>query len=58
MLPVLTHATALSVLPSGAARVAVALILGLGTGALVGSTTRGVRERVPRVRGAALGGAA
>jgi hypothetical protein len=58
MLPVLTHATALSVLPSGVARVAVALILGLGVGALVGSTTHGVRERVPRVRGAALGGVA
>jgi hypothetical protein len=58
MLPVLTHATALSVLPSGVARVAVALIFGLGVGALVGSTTHGVRERVPRVRGAALGGVA
>ena len=58
MLPVLTHATALSLLPSSAARVAVLLILGLGTGALVGSTTRGVRERVPRVRGAAVGGVA
>jgi len=58
MLPVLTHATALSVLPSAVARVAVMLILGLGTGALVGSTTRGVRERVPAVRGAALGGMA
>ena len=58
MLPVLTHATALSVLPSGAARVAVLLVLGLGVGALVGSTTRGVRQRVPGVRGAALGGVA
>ncbi len=58
MLPVLTHSTALSVLPSGAARVAVALILGLGIGALVGSAVQGLRERVPRVRGAAVGGVA
>ncbi len=58
MLPVLTHSTALSVLPSGVARVAVALILGLGVGALVGSATQGVRERAPRVRGAAIGGVA
>jgi hypothetical protein len=50
MLPVLTHSTALSVLPSGAARVAVALILGLGTGALIGSTVQGLHERVPRTR--------
>lgn len=58
MLPVLTHATALSVLPSGAAHVAVALILGLGVGALVVSGVQGLRERSPRVRGAAVGGVA
>jgi hypothetical protein len=48
MLPVLTHSTALSVLPSLPARVAVALILGLGAGALVGSGAVELRERVPR----------
>jgi len=48
MLPVLTHATALTELPSGMARVAVALILGLGAGALVGSGAEELRERVPR----------
>jgi len=62
MLPVLTHSTALSVLPSNAARVMVVLILGLGTGALVGSGARELRERVPRGRGTAeigeLGGVA
>ena len=62
MLPVLTHSTALSVLPSGAARVMVALILGLGVGALVGSGAQELRERVPRARGTAgigeLGGVA
>ena len=62
MLPVLTHSTALSVLPSGAARVMVALILGLGAGALVGSGAEELRERVPHARGPAgigeLGGVA
>ena len=62
MLPVLTHSTALSVLPSGTARVMVALILGLGAGALVGSGARELRERVPHARGTAgvgeLGGVA
>jgi hypothetical protein len=48
MLPVLTHATALTALPSGLARVAVVLILGLGAGALVGSGAEELRERVPR----------
>jgi hypothetical protein len=48
MLPVLTHAIALSVLPSLPVRVAVALILGLGAGALVGSGAVELRERVPR----------
>jgi hypothetical protein len=41
MLPVLTHAIALTLLPTTAARIAVALILVLGAGTLVGS----VRER-------------
>jgi hypothetical protein len=58
MLPVLTHATALTVLPSSAARIAVALILGLGAGALVVSAAQGLRERGPSVRGAAVGGVA
>ncbi|HVP75437.1 MAG TPA: hypothetical protein VMS63_05390 [Gaiellaceae bacterium] len=51
MWPVLTHATALSVLPSGAAHTAVTLILGLGAGALVGSGAQELRERVPQARG-------
>lgn len=50
MLPVLTHATALTVLPSGVARLSVTLILGLGAGALVGSGAEELRGRVPRAR--------
>lgn len=53
MLPVLTHATALTALPSGVARVAVVLILGLGTGALIGSGAEELRERIPRADGRA-----
>lgn len=45
MLGVLTHAIALTALPTIVARVAVLLILGLGTGALVGSATSQVRTR-------------
>ena len=50
MLPVLTHAIALTALPSGVARVSVTLILGLGAGALVGSGAEELRERAPRAR--------
>ena len=46
MLPVLTHATALSALPSTLVRVCVVVFFALGTGALVGSCAVGLRERV------------
>ena len=46
MLPVLTHATALSTLPSTVARICIVVFFGLGTGALVGSCAVGLRERV------------
>jgi hypothetical protein len=44
MLPVLTHATALNVLPTAVARVAEVLILGAGVGALVGCVFGQLRE--------------
>jgi hypothetical protein len=50
MLPVLTHAIALSALPSGFVRVAEVLVLGAGIGALVGSALgHMVRQPAPEM---------
>jgi hypothetical protein len=51
MLPVLTHATALSALPSTLVRVCIVVFFALGTGALVGSCAVGLRERVRHLGG-------
>jgi hypothetical protein len=55
MLPVLTHSTALSTLPTGAAQLSTATVLGLGGGLLAGAAAgealeRPARRREPAVR--------